>query len=83
MREFEGWIEDIDDQLVEDISTCFKDETVDGVTVKVPKTAQGVNAQKLWNEDGTAAEQNHLIQLVTPFQRLDNSRMCSSVFVRA
>ena len=74
LAEFEGYDEDVKEPLTENIQTCFTKETIPaqgGEPEKIvfhPITAQGRIAQRLWEDDGTAADQNFLVQLFSPLQ---------------
>ena len=63
----ESWEEDTEEELVTDISTCYKTVTGNGVSVKTPINSQGRLAQKIINKK----EVNSLIMLVGPLQSLD------------
>ena len=63
----ESWEEDTEENLTTDISTCYKDVTVGGNTVKKPINSQGRLAQKIIDKKPV----NSLIMLVGPLQSLD------------
>ena len=66
MRSLEGCYDDLGDELVTNISTCFTVTQANGQTVYTPKNAQGQIAQTLFNKN----PHNYLIQLYCPLQHL-------------
>ena len=86
LAEFEGYDENIKEPLTENIETCFTKETIPAAggnperIVFHPITAQGRIAQRLWEDDGTAAEQNFLVQLFTPLQSFNTLLPCNLDF---
>ena len=63
----EGYLEDTDEALTTDISTCYKTVTSGGKQTLEPINVQGRLAKDLINKK----EHNFLIQLICPLQNLD------------